>query len=72
MTSIAWWRFRPVPPEPRTSTRYAPERAAAKKTAEALAAEAKANPAKFADLARQRSQDPGSAAQGGDLGNTVG
>ena len=46
-----------------------PERAAAKKTAEALAAEAKANPAKFADLARQRSQDPGSAAQGGDLGS---
>jgi len=46
-----------------------PERAAAKKTAEALAAEAKANPAKFADLARQKSQDPGSAAQGGDLGS---
>ena len=46
-----------------------PERAAAKKTAEALAAEAKASPAKFADLARERSQDPGSAAQGGDLGS---
>ena len=45
------------------------ERAAAKKTAEDLAAQAKANPAKFADLARQRSQDPGSAAQGGDLGS---
>jgi len=45
------------------------ERAAAKRTAEDLAAQAKANPAKFADLARQRSQDPGSAAQGGDLGS---
>jgi len=45
------------------------ERAAAKKTAEELAAQAKANPGKFAELARQRSQDPGSAAQGGDLGS---
>ena len=45
------------------------ERAAAKKKAEDLAAEAKANPAKFADLAKQNSQDPGSAAQGGDLGS---
>ena len=45
------------------------ERAAAKKTAEEIAAQAKANPAKFAELAKQRSQDPGSAAQGGDLGS---
>ena len=45
------------------------DRAAAKKTAEELAAQAKANPGKFADLAKQRSQDPGSAAQGGDLGS---
>ncbi len=45
------------------------DRAAAKKTAEELAAQAKANPAKFAELAKQRSQDPGSAAQGGDLGS---
>jgi len=45
------------------------DRAAAKKAAEEIAAQAKANPAKFADLAKQRSQDPGSAAQGGDLGS---
>ena len=45
------------------------ERAAAKKTAEDVAAQAKANPAKFGDLAKQRSQDPGSAPQGGDLGS---
>jgi peptidyl-prolyl cis-trans isomerase D len=45
------------------------ERAAAKKNAEDIAAQAKANPTKFAELAKQKSQDPGSAAQGGDLGN---
>ena len=45
------------------------DKAAAKKKAEALLAQAKANPAKFADLAKANSQDPGSAQQGGDLGS---
>ena len=44
------------------------DKAAAKKKAEELAAQVKANPAKFADLAKQQSQDPGSAPQGGELG----
>src|SRR5215469_11642569 len=44
------------------------EKAAAKKRADALAAQARKNPAQFAELAKQNSQDPGSAAQGGDLG----
>src|SRR5689334_9840341 len=45
------------------------DKAAAKKKAEALLAQAKANPAKFAELAKANSQDPGSASQGGDLGS---
>lgn len=41
---------------------------AAKARAEALLAEVRKTPAKFADLAREHSQDPGSGAKGGDLG----
>ena len=44
------------------------ERDAAKAKAEALLAQAKADPSRFASLAKENSQDPGSAAQGGDLG----
>ncbi len=43
------------------------DKAAAKQKAEALAVQARKTPAKFAELAKQNSQDPGSAAQGGDL-----
>ena len=45
------------------------EKAAALKKAEALLAQAKENPSKFAELAKANSQDPGSAQQGGDLGS---
>lgn len=40
----------------------------ARAKAERILAELKKNPAGFADLARKQSDDPGSAAQGGDLG----
>lgn len=40
----------------------------AKATAEEVLKEVQKNPAKFADLAKQHSQDPGSAKKGGDLG----
>ena len=46
----------------------ADQKAAAKKRAEEIAAEAKKNPAQFAELAKRSSEDPGSAPQGGDLG----
>lgn len=42
-------------------------RAAVKAEAEALLAELRQHPERFPELARARSQDPGSAAQGGDL-----
>jgi len=43
-------------------------RQAARAKAEALLAEARKNPAAFAELARKNSQDTGSAQQGGELG----
>ena len=43
-------------------------KAQAKRKAEEILAEVKKNPAKFAELAKKNSQDPGSAEKGGDLG----
>ncbi len=45
----------------------AAEREKAKAKAQALLAEVRKNPAQFAELARKNSEDPGSAAKGGDL-----
>ena len=45
------------------------DRAAARKRAGDLAAQARAAPGRFAELAKANSQDPGSAPQGGDLGS---
>lgn len=52
-----------------TAPKNAPasERNAAKSKAEALALEVKKSPDSFADVAKKNSQDPGSAANGGDL-----
>ncbi len=44
------------------------DKAKAQAKAEEVLGEVRKNPAKFADLARRHSQDPGSAANGGDLG----
>ncbi len=44
------------------------EKTEAKKKAEDILAELKANPSRFAELAKANSQDPGSARNGGDLG----
>jgi peptidyl-prolyl cis-trans isomerase D len=44
------------------------DKAAAKGKAERLAKEVRAAPARFAEIAKTNSDDPGSAAQGGDLG----
>lgn len=46
----------------------AAEKQAAKQKAEQLLAQVKKDPSRFAELAKQNSQDPGSAAGGGDLG----
>jgi peptidyl-prolyl cis-trans isomerase D len=44
------------------------DKAKVKAEAEALLAEIRKDPNRFAELAKTRSQDPGSAAQGGDIG----
>ncbi|MFT4067593.1 SurA N-terminal domain-containing protein [Paraburkholderia sp.] len=46
----------------------AADKAKAKQKAEELLAQVKAHPDQFAQIAQQNSQDPGSAAKGGDLG----
>jgi peptidyl-prolyl cis-trans isomerase D len=46
----------------------AADKAAAKAKADAIAAELRKNPSQFAAVAKAKSEDPGSAEQGGDLG----
>jgi peptidyl-prolyl cis-trans isomerase D len=50
-------------------TKPGEETAKVRAEAEALLAEIKKDPSRFAELAKTRSQDPGSAQQGGDLGS---
>lgn len=51
------------------ATASAEDKAKAKALADDLLGQVKAAPAKFAELARKHSQDPGSAEKGGDLGS---
>ena len=44
-------------------------KAAARRKADEIAAQVRAQPARFAEIAKAQSQDPGSAPQGGDLGS---
>jgi peptidyl-prolyl cis-trans isomerase D len=50
-------------------TASAADRAKARAKAESLLAQVKKNPASFAEVAKKNSDDPGSAAKGGDLGD---
>ena len=74
----AWYeghrdQFATAPEERRAShilllTEGSVDKAKVKAEAEALLAEIRKDPSRFAELAKARSQDPGSAVQGGDLG----